>query len=62
MPARLDKPLRLMDAVQDGKGVNWGRTIVAIAPEDEPFLNMSNGSTRSARGGEAMRVEMIGAR
>jgi hypothetical protein len=60
MPARLNKPLRLMAAVKTAKA-HWGRTIVAIAPEDEPFLNMSNGSTRSARGGEAVRVEMIGA-
>jgi hypothetical protein len=61
MPARLDKPLRLMAAVQDGRSAIGGRNIVAIAPEDEPLLNMSNGSRRSTRGGEAMLVEMIGA-
>jgi hypothetical protein len=61
MPARLDKPLRLTAAVQDGRSAIGGRNIVAIAPEDEPFLNMSNGSTRSAHGGEVISVEMIGA-
>jgi hypothetical protein len=35
MLARLDKPLGLMGAVKTAKA-QLGRTIVAIAPEDEP--------------------------
>jgi hypothetical protein len=37
MLARLDKPLRLTGAVKTAKGA-MGRTIVAIAPADEPWL------------------------
>jgi hypothetical protein len=36
-PARLDKPLRLTGAVKTAKA-QWGRTVVAIALADEPWL------------------------
>jgi hypothetical protein len=45
MLARLDKPLRLTRG-QDGKGENWGRTIVAIALDDESCLDALNARPR----------------
>jgi len=48
-----------MGAVKTAKALR-GRTIIAIALADESVLQMSYGSTRSTRGGEAMRVETIG--
>jgi hypothetical protein len=46
MLARLDKPLGLMGAVKTAKA-QLGRTIVAIAPEDEPWLHAFNARRRS---------------
>jgi hypothetical protein len=37
MPARLDKPLRWMSAVKMATA-QLGRTVVAIAPENEPWF------------------------
>jgi hypothetical protein len=54
MPVRLDKPLRLMCAAQDGKGAIGG------GPALQSLLEKSHDITRSARGGEAMPVEMMG--
>jgi hypothetical protein len=54
MLARRDKPLRLSGAVKTAKAKIGGRTIVAIAPEQEPWLAAFNA------GGEAMFVEMMG--
>jgi hypothetical protein len=39
MPARLDKPLRLTGAVKTATAQFLGRTIVAIAPDNEPWLD-----------------------
>jgi len=53
MLARLDKPLRLIGAVQDGRGAMWGGTSLQS-------LLMSHGYTRSTRDGKAMLIETIG--
>jgi hypothetical protein len=38
------------------------KALIGGGPSLQSLLKMSHGSTRSTRGGEAMRVEMIGAR
>jgi hypothetical protein len=55
MPARLNKPLRLTDAVKTAKALIGG------GPSLQSLLKMSHGATRSTRG-EAIPAEMIGAR
>jgi hypothetical protein len=51
--SRLDKPLRPNGAVKNGRDINKGGLSL------QSLQIMSHGSTRSARGGEAMRVEAI---
>jgi hypothetical protein len=46
MLARLDKPLRLTGAVKTAKA-QLGRTIVAIAPDDEPWRHAFDARWRS---------------
>jgi hypothetical protein len=53
MPARLDKPLRPTCAVKAAEA-QWG------GPALQSLLKKSHDTTRSARGGEAMLVEMMG--
>jgi hypothetical protein len=53
MPARLDKPLRPTCAAKTAKR-NWG------VPALQSLLKKSHDTTRSARGGEATPVEMMG--
>jgi hypothetical protein len=53
MLARLDEPLRLLRS-QDSKSAIGRKTIVAIAPDDEPWF------CASTCGDEAVPVETIG--
>jgi hypothetical protein len=53
MLARLDKPLRLTGAAKTAKA-QWGGLSL------QSLLQTSHGSTRSTRGGGAMRVAIMG--
>jgi hypothetical protein len=54
MPARLDKPLRLMGAVKTAKAQLGGELSL------QSLLKMSHDSTRSTRSRETMLVKTMG--